>query len=163
MIKLEKVIELDLLEESDFLEKYNKHFISRDLLEYLKNQAAIISTKEKIKIIIHRRCPIPENYINLLKNGLRNEYTFYQKRIHFNNIIQAVFLICGFTLLLLSHLINNLEVLEEILLISGWVFIWEMIEMELFSDSKNFHNRKIIKNLLNSEIIDEYCKEESIL
>lgn len=160
---MEKIIELDLLEVSDFFEKYNKEIISQDLLAYLKNQATFMSRKDNIKIIIHRYCRMPDNYLTVLKNGLQSEYKFYQKRIHFNNIIQVIFLICGFMLLLLSHGMKNFEVLEEILLISGWVFIWEMIEMELFSDSKNSHNRKIIKKLLHSEIIDEYHQEDNIL
>lgn len=163
VIKLEKVVEIDLLEESAFLEKYNKQIVSRELLEYLKNQAAIMNNKDKIKIVIHRKCRMPNNYIEILKNALISEYIYYRKRIHYNNIIQVIFLICGFMLLLLSHGMKKFEVLEEILLISGWVFIWEMIEMELFSDSKNIHNRRIIKKLLKSEIVDDYQKLENIL
>lgn len=160
---MEKIIEIDLLEKNNFLEKYNKQLISRDLLEYIENQATYLNKREQVKIIIHRKCRMPDDYLTILKNSLRREYIFYKKRLHFNNIIQVVFLICGFMLLLLSHGMKNHEVLEEILLISGWVFIWEMIEMELFSDSKNLHKLKILKKILKGDIIDDYRKGDNIL
>lgn len=163
MIKLQKIIDLDLLKVDYFLEKYNDKIISQELLEYLKNQAMLINNKDTIKIIIHRKCHMKDDYIEILKNNLKSEYTYYRKRLHYNNIIQIIFFICGFILLLLSHGMKKIEVLEEVLLISGWVFIWEMIEMELFSDSKNIRHLRTLKKLLKSEIIDDYQGSEPIL
>ncbi len=163
MINLEKIIEIDILDESDFLERYNKQIVSSELLHYIINQATYLNNKDSLKMIIHRKCHMPDNYLKILKDALEREYIFYKRRLHFNNILQIVFLICGFLLLFLSQGIKNAEVLKEILLIGGWVFIWEMIELELFSDSKNHHNLKVLKKLLKSEIIDDDCQDFHIL
>lgn len=160
---MEKILEINLSEPSDFLEKYNKKLISRELLVYIINQVSYLNSKDKVKIIIHRQCRMPDDYIGLLKENLRREYLFYQKRIHFDNILQVVFLICGFILLFLSHILKHAEILEEILLIGGWVFIWEMVEMELFTDSKHNHNCRVIKKILKSEIIDDEYQDASVL
>jgi len=47
-------------------------------------------------------------------------------------------------------------------LISGWVPIWETIEIELFPDAEGKLKRKIIKQLLNCEIVENNVIEEVI-
>ena len=44
---------------------------------------------------------------------------------------------------------------KEIVLISGWVPLWEVIDVELFSDYEGRKKRRIITKLLNSEIIEK--------
>lgn len=45
--------------------------------------------------------------------------------------------------------------MKEILLISGWVPIWEMVKIELFPDVQGRIKRKYIKKLLKSDIIEK--------
>ena len=45
-------------------------------------------------------------------------------------------------------------IFKEIILIGGWVLIWEMIELEIFSDVKEKRKRIILKKILNSEFIE---------
>lgn len=44
---------------------------------------------------------------------------------------------------------------KEVLLIGGWVPIWETIDIELFSDLEGRRKRIILKRLLESEIIEK--------
>ena len=46
----------------------------------------------------------------------------------------------------------HIDVIDEIILIGGWVFIWSAIEFEITSDYNELRKRKIIKKLLKSEI-----------
>lgn len=162
MINIKTVIEIDLYNKQDFYDKYNHKIISQELINYIKNQASHANTK-KLEILINRHCRMDDDYLDLLKNTLKNDYLLYRRKLHLNNITQVLFLICGFILLILSHGIKKYAVLEEILLICGWVFIWEMIELQLFTDSKNIYNCKILKKLSNTNIQDKYCKDDFIL
>ena len=58
----------------------------------------------------------------------------------------------GSILIYIALKIKNIEVWREILLISGWVPIWEMVKIELFPDVEGRIKRKIINKLLKSEI-----------
>ena len=69
-----------------------------------------------------------------------------------NNLIQFAYFIIGLLLLVISRLIGNASILKEVFLIGGWVFIWEVLEIELFHDFKNNLRAKKVKQLLKSEI-----------
>jgi len=60
----------------------------------------------------------------------------------------------GSILIYLSFKIKNVQVWREILLISGWVPIWEMVKIELFPDVEGRIKRRIINKLLKSEIVE---------
>ena len=46
----------------------------------------------------------------------------------------------------------NVDVIEEIILIGGWVFTWSAIELEITVDFTEMRRRKIIKRLLKCNI-----------
>ena len=66
-----------------------------------------------------------------------------------------IFLGLGILFIYLSTLIKNGDVWKEIILITGWVPIWKMIEVEILPDVAGRRKRKIIKKLLNSEFIEK--------
>ena len=73
--------------------------------------------------------------------------------------MQLIYLIIGILSLVLSSLIKE-NIFKELILISGWVLIWSMIEIEIFSDTELKRKRKILKQLLNSEIIENNLDNE---
>lgn len=144
-----KIIEIDLVNASDLYEKYNKKNISKELLNYIV--ACSFGTKDTIKLIINNKCGIEAS--QLIKEGLKKEYVKVHLTQRKNNIIQISYLLIGVLILFISTLINK-EILKEIVLIGGWVFIWAMVELELFSDVNERKKRKVLKKLLNSEILE---------
>ena len=58
------------------------------------------------------------------------------------------------SMLLISTFIKNMNILNEIVLIGAWVPIWEAIELELFTDTKEKRKRKQLKKILKGEIIE---------
>ena len=60
----------------------------------------------------------------------------------------------GIFFLTLSTLVDSESIWYELMIIGGWVPIWEMIEVELFPDVEERRKRKVIKKLLKSEIIE---------
>ena len=144
---MEKIIEIDLHDKYDLVEKYNENKISNELIKYIIKEAIPIRKNEKIKIVINVKCNnINRDCKEFLKEGLIEEYN---KSIQEHKITDIIIF------LFLSSNINNEVIWKEILLITGWVPIWEVIDLELFSSTKGKGKIKIINKLLNSEIIQK--------
>ena len=152
---MKKEIKIYIEDRNNLLEKFNESKISREVIEYIINESILIEKDKKIEIIINKgKAIVAEDCKELIKNGLREEYKRSLKIQHENNIKQLYFLVLGAILLFLSIKIKQVGILKEILLISGWVPIWEMVKIELFPDVQERIKRKCINRLLKSEIID---------
>lgn len=151
---MDKEIKIDIVNKSDLLEKYDESKASREVVEYLIQAAMVVEESEKIKVMINKNSEIDENAKELVIEGLKDEFKRSKRRNYKNNIKQIYLLFLGIFLLFLSTLIPEEGIWKEILLISGWVPIWEMIEMELFPDAEGRIRRRLIKKLLASEIIE---------
>ena len=149
---MEKVIEINLVEEEDLYEKYNRNIISKELINYMIRMSNTFSKKETIKIMIHN-VKKGKNIEAKIKDKLLEEYEMCLKEYKHNNLIQFIYLLIGIGLLFLYALVSRGTVIKEILLIAGWVVIWDTIEIEMFTDSQNKKRRKILKKLITSEII----------
>lgn len=150
-----KEIKIDIVNKKDLLEKYNENKVSRDVIEYLIKEAMLAEKEDKIEIIVNKDKEIlSEDCKELIKNGLKDEYKRSLETEHDNNIKQLYFLILGIILLFFSTQIKEDGIWKEILLISGWVPIWEMVKIELFPDVQGRIKRRYIKKLLKSEIIE---------
>ena len=151
---MEKEIKIDLLDEIDITEKYNDDKISKDLLEYLIKEARFVKKREKIKIIVNNKCQTKLNYQDILHNSFKEEYIHNLKEHLRNNILQIIFLLVGLFFIFLSFKVEN-QIWKEIFLIGGWVPIWEMVDLELFSDIRGIRRKKILLKLSKSEIIEK--------
>lgn len=159
---MKKNIKIDILNKIDLVERYNEDKVSRNLIEYIIKEARIINKDNKIELVINKNSNIKVDCKRLIINGLKEEYAISKKQHHNNNIKQIYLLVLGVILLFVSTCIKADVIWKEILLISGWVPIWEMVEVELFPDVEGRIRRKIIKKLLASEIIEESIKIESV-
>lgn len=148
-----KIIEIDITKKDDLYEKYNKKIVSEDFIEYLIEKAKKTKRDEKIKIVINNKTK-EENLSKLIKEGFESEYATSKRFYHKNNKTQLNYLLLGASILFVSTQIKG-EFFKEMLLIGGWVFIWSMIEIELFTDVRGRKKRRILKKLLNSEIIEK--------
>jgi len=150
---MEKEIEIDLVSEEDLFERYNKKVVSEDLINYIVRKTINIGSEYKIKLIINNETK-NKNVVSLIKEGLEKEYERCKIEYIRNNIMQLVYLVIGILILIISNIITE-TVFKEIILIGGWLFIWNMGEMELFQDNSNRRRRKILKKLLVSEIVEK--------
>lgn len=158
---MEKIIEIDINNKYDLIDKYNEKKLSQELLEYIIKQVALTKKNKQIKIIINKKCHIDKEVTKFIKEGLKEEYNRSLEEYHKNNKKQLFFLFIGTILIFLSTLIEKGLIWKELLLISGWVPIWEMVEVELFPDVESRKERKNIRRLLNSEILEK--EEDKIL
>lgn len=139
-----KNIIVNLKDESYLYEKYNNS-ISRDLVNYLVREAKF--SDSDIKIIINTNLEI-DNLETFIKNGLEQVYIETRKIDKIHNIKQFMFFVIGVVFLVLST-ISLFDVLKEIILIAGWVAIWEVVDISLNVDSELKLNRVLIKKLIN--------------
>ena len=101
-----------------------------------------------IKISFNNDLDIKE----MLINALNKEYINTINDHYYNNLYQLLLFFIGIFFLSLSTFFEDSILWKEILLIGGWVPIWEMIELELVNDVRGRKRKNIIKKLINSEI-----------
>lgn len=146
---MEKTLVIDLDSKEDFFEKYNKGKVSRDLISYMIRSSSKFKKNDKVKVIINNNFGGEENYISLIKEALIRECTNSEYKFRRNNLKQICFFIFGAISLVLSTFVE-VEVLKEIILIGAWVFLWDMVELEIVDDMSNRKKKKILKKLLAS-------------
>ena len=150
---MEQIIKIDLTNRNNLIDKYNEEKVSHGLIEYIIKQVNDIVVYDEIKIIINKKCNFNEDCVKLIKEGLKEEYNRSLKKRNDNNIKQLIFFILGVLFIYLSTLMKNDIVWREIVLITGWVPIWKMIEVEILPDVAARRKRKIINKILSSEFI----------
>ena len=160
---MNKIIEIDITDKNTFFDTYNQKRVSSNLIEYIIKQAMIIGNQDKIKIVINKKCSLEKDCSKLVKEGLKEEYNRSLKKHHNTNMKQVGLLLLGILLLFISSRIDDSLIWKEVLLISGWVPIWEMIELELFPDAEGRLKRRVINKLLNCEIVENNVIEEVIM
>lgn len=148
---MKNIIKIDLYDEETLYEKYNKNMVSRKLINYMVEQAMFISKYDTVKILVNNKCKVDNNYLEMIKDGLRIEYKKKLRNRYLNNIKQVFLLLIGILFLFISAIIKDNFVFKEVFLIIGWLPIWEVIEIELFTDVEERRKRKIIKKLLASD------------
>lgn len=152
---MEKEIIIDINNHYELVEKYNDNKISQDMIRYVIKEAMLAKKYDHIKLVINKKCNISnKNVTEMLKVGLKEEYQRSLTQYQSNNKRQLFFLCLGFILIFLALLIKERTVIKEILLISGWVPIWEIMELELYPDVYSRRKRKTIDKLLNSEFLE---------
>lgn len=146
-----KKLEIDITTKDSLYEKYNKKKVSQDLIDYIIENTKVLPRKEEIKIIINNKTE--KECKNLIKEGLEDEYKKSMRLYHKNNKTQLNYFLLGVIILFISTQMN-IEIIKEMLLIGGWVFIWSMIEIELFKDIRGKRKRRLLKKIINSKIIE---------
>lgn len=148
-----KTIEIFIEKEENLVETYNKNLVSSTLIEYILNKIEHVKKNEEISIHLYvteetRGCS------SIIRKGLEEEYQKNIKNHSIINIKQFILLLIGLFMLLISTLIGDMSILNEIVLIGAWVPIWEAVELELLTDTNEKKKRIQLKKVLTGEIIE---------
>ena len=149
---MEKVIEIDVYEKKDLFDKYKRKKVSRSLINCIIDETPEFKQRDNFKIIINSKLEDGINVIELIKQGFKEEYEKNNKKHVRIDRIQVIYLILGILILSLSIQIES-EIFREVVLIIGWVFVWAMVELEIFTDKEEKIKLRKLKKLINSEII----------
>lgn len=145
-------IEIYINDEEDLLEKYNHKLVSQELIDYIISKSKNYSKEDDVVLVVENKTKYnDENVEKLIKNGLKIELQNSTKIKDLNNIKQVILILLGILFLFLSTLIDD-SILKEVFIIIGWFPIWEVMDIEFFTDVKEKRKRSIINKLLESKI-----------
>jgi len=146
---VERIINVDILDKHDLVEKYNQNIVSKDLVNYLLEQVKFVDKNDNFKIIISQKFDFECDIVNMINKSMNDLYILNLKKSYINNIKQVIFLVLGIICLVLYGVVNN-PIISEIILIGGWVLIWEMVDLFLFSDTQLKRDKIVLKKLLKA-------------
>ena len=142
-------IEINISNENELLNIYNKNIISETLDNYLIASLEHRSLKDKITINITGTKN--ENIKNIITNYYEEKYLYFKKIDTLDNYIRLVLFLIGVLSIFMSKQFTN--IVSEVFLIAGWVIIWEIIYDVLFSEIKRKRKARIYKTLASATII----------
>jgi len=148
-----KKLDIYLENKEDLVEKYNKEHVSNELIKYILSQIEYVDEKDRYELYLHVTKET-KNCADMIKKGLKEEYNKNLKKSKITNIKQIILILISIIILLFSTLVNAENILHEIIIIIGWVPIWEAVELEIITDARESRRRKILKKLMQSHIIE---------
>jgi len=148
---MERVIKIDINSEEHLLEKYDTSIVNHQLIEYIIKKSLYFDKEDTIKIVINNKCNTNVFIREKIIEGLKLEYSLKIKEHYRNNLIQFLLLLLGITFLFFSTFFGEKLIWKEVMVIGGWVPIWEMVRIELFDESKIRRIKKLIIKLIKSE------------
>lgn len=140
-------IKVIIKDKESIYEKYS-HELSSDLVEYLVKEAML---KKDFQIEITSVVKIA-NLENLIIEGLKNSYNklIFADKIY--DVKQIIFTCIGIIFLIMASFLKT-ELFHELLLIAGWVAIWEVIDFNLNQDILQKRRKKALKKLIDAKIV----------
>ncbi len=140
----------------DYINKYNDDRFSRDLNDYIIDELKGVPIRDCLNIEVYSKFDMndlnKEKFVKLYRNNFltdMNDYIMYFKISFIMSVILCLF---GILFIIFSNIIDA-SILKEILLIVGWVGIWESVYNVLFVESRNLFIIKRYKKILNAKIV----------
>ena len=149
---MNKTIIININSKKDLFDTYNNKEINDKLIAHLIKEAFFVSKKDNLTIKIYNKTKEKINIGKLIKERLKREYDGVIIEHHTNNLTQFILFIIGVTILVIAKLYNHL-IWHDVLVIIGWVPIWEMVDIEIFGNINEKRLKKVITKLLVSKII----------
>lgn len=153
-----KIIDITLKSLEDAKSIYNDNTLSEELSNYIYKECLGINIKKSFKIRIKPYFKITEKEKDELVTLIRSNFglDIQEKLIHRKreNIKQALLFVIGIFFIFLSNLVHleSVFIMNEVLLIAGWVQIWEAVYSIFFVDTSNNYSIKRLKQLTTCKI-----------
>ena len=134
-------IEVDISEKKYFTSKYNENTLAPELKDYLLNEINI-NIDAKFKLTDEEK----EHYKKLIIKEFKESNDELEYEIELGNIKKLTLLLIGISFVIASYFFGHIigEILEEILMVFGWVALWEVAYAIFFTDASR--RRKIKRN-----------------
>lgn len=147
---------ININDEKDYENKYNSNNLSSELSNYIYEECKGKSINNKVLIVIKSKYQMKdkekEEIINKIHNNYKTDLNEQLLMIKYSNIKNFVISLLGILFLYLYYFIKINFVLSEMILIVGWVAIWEAVYAWLFVRGKDNIQIKRLKKLANCEI-----------
>lgn len=155
-----KTVNIDIILNSmnDVIEKFNDNKLSNKLSEYIYNECFGTPLKHSINLNIICNFKISKQEKEKITNMIRHNYGIHIREhliyLKYDKIRASYLFFIGVMLISISRIINNINdfILGEILLIVGWVTIWESTYNFIFHDGKRRIEIKRLRKLTKCKI-----------
>lgn len=154
---MDKTIEIYLNNKKDYTNNFNKNKISPELFQYIIDEVKTINNKDKINLDIYTKNFIlndkeKEDLAMMIKSTFEDDVNdlIYLD----NNLIykELLFLLIGVFIIAIYFIFKDSPVISEIILIIGWLMIWESVGRLVFSRTETKIKIKRRKQVIKSKI-----------
>ena len=160
---MKTMININLKKKEDFYSRYSNQKLNSELTDFIYNECYGEDYKNNIVINIYTKLKISKNEKNDMMDTIRRTFglkvqdeLYYYEKAKFKKTI--LFLI-GIVLIVIYYL-SFIEVLSEIILILGWLAIWESVYSFLTDSSKDYIRIYRLRKLASSRIYFLSSSEE---
>ncbi|MBP3920344.1 MAG: hypothetical protein J6D28_02140 [Bacilli bacterium] len=159
-------IKVTLNKESMLFNNYNSDQLSDELSNYIYSQCKGIPVNKKININIYHSHSLSTNEKECIVDAIRSNYgiDIKENTLKLKNelVKELILIIIGSLFLIVSNILAflNIDIIEEIVSIFGWVVIWEVAYNIIFMDTKLRYENKRLKKIVKSKI--NFIKEKTI-
>ena len=150
-------IELNITDRKMLFSKYNSEVISSELKTFLENRLIGENVNSKVTIVIKSN-KISKDDKKLFETILKKEYGEQINDINIlsgeENLKKYILFFLGIIFITCSYVIDSTisHIVAQVLLVFGWVALWEVASTILFSDNQHLIKLKRAKQLKNSII-----------
>lgn len=158
MQRKKEIIVVTLNNKNSYKNPFNENKLSQDLSNYILEECKGLNYSDELEIHIKTKFDITReekvNIINMIRSNYGidvRENVIYMDHLIKKNILLFIF---GCLFIAYSFFIEDASAtISEIILIIGWVGIWEVVYSIFFSEYKKRMQIKRLKQLANSRII----------
>ena len=145
-------IQVTLQTLEDALSHYHPEVLSPELDDYLSTQVRLLTTKQ-VQLNVHglSKPKEQEKFQEVVHHYYERKTKVLLKTDSSRDIYRIVLLFLGIFFIVLASVLNF--VLQEVILIAGWVAIWEMVSDVLFTEKVRRDEIKITKQLATCKIL----------
>ncbi len=134
-------IRLDNIDELYMKHDYKRLVLSDEISDYIEEVASIIPFKHDIILEIHCK-RIDDESQKRIRKVIKNNYGMeiddidYETRM--SKYISAISLVLGIAIIVLALAIEveKIGIIKELLMLAGWVIVWDILEELIFTNSR---------------------------
>ena len=154
----ETIIEISFDEKDDYINQFNENKLSNDLSNYILDECRGKSLANRItlnvKVNFKMSSKEKEEFKKVIHENYKSDLSEYMLILKYSNLKKMIVFFAGIILIYLHYFkdISNNKVISEVILVIGWVAIWEAAYTWLFENSKNRVKIKRLKQLTKCKI-----------
>ena len=154
----ETIIEISFDEKDDYINQFNENKLSNYLSNYILDECKGKSLANRItlnvKVNFKMSSKEKEEYKKMIHENYKSDLSEYMLILKYSNLKKMIVFFAGIILIYLHYFkdISNNKVISEVILVIGWVAIWEAAYTWLFENSKNRVKIKRLKQLTKCKI-----------
>ena len=155
MMEVYTNIDIYLKKKSYFYSKYGKDILSKELFNYIYDECYGENYKNKIKINIYTEEELSDEEKHKMMDIIRRTYGLrvQDELVYYESAKdkKVVLFLIGIALIILYY-IALIQILRELILILGWLCIWESTYSFITDSKKDYIHIQRLRQLSNARI-----------